>query len=223
VTPRPQRRPPGYYDLLEAVQSDGCPLCRLSVEVIASYIDNLLYGSVNDFDLRERLRQSRGLCHTHAWQMVRPGGSLGAAIIQNDVLGELLHVLEGKAESRLRGDLERSLEPQTECPACQHQAEMETIYLSALFKSLADEEFWEAYCGSSGLCLPHFQAALRQCRHGSVRQRLVQAQRGFWQRLRGELVEFIRKNDYRFRDEGFGAEGDSWQRAIAQVVGHVDL
>jgi hypothetical protein len=27
-------------------------------------------------------------------------------------------------------------------------------------------------------------------------------------RLRDELAEFIRKNDYRFRDEGKGREGD---------------
>ncbi len=40
-----------------------------------------------------------------------------------------------------------------------------------------------------------------------------------WQALRDELAEFIRKQDYRFRDEGLGAEGDAWIRAIAQVSG----
>jgi hypothetical protein len=37
--------------------------------------------------------------------------------------------------------------------------------------------------------------------------------------LRAELGEFIRKNDYRFINEGFGAERDAWRRAVATGAG----
>ena len=37
--------------------------------------------------------------------------------------------------------------------------------------------------------------------------------------LRGELAEFIRKSDYRFRDEIIGGEGDSYKRAADMVKG----
>lgn len=37
--------------------------------------------------------------------------------------------------------------------------------------------------------------------------------------LDGQLSEFLRKHDYRFREEGMGAESDSWIRAIAMVAG----
>ena len=34
-----------------------------------------------------------------------------------------------------------------------------------------------------------------------------------------ECGEFLRKHEYRFKDESMGAEGDSWIRAIAMVAG----
>ena len=40
-----------------------------------------------------------------------------------------------------------------------------------------------------------------------------------WERLGGELSEFIRKQDYRFRDEPWGDEGNAWLRAAAALVG----
>ena len=47
----------------------------------------------------------------------------------------------------------------------------------------------------------------------------VAAQRAVWERLNGELEEFLRKSDYRFQKEPFGAEKDSWQRAISAISG----
>jgi hypothetical protein len=37
--------------------------------------------------------------------------------------------------------------------------------------------------------------------------------------LGAELAEFIRKNDYRFKDESMGIEGDSYLRTAAMLVG----
>jgi hypothetical protein len=40
--------------------------------------------------------------------------------------------------------------------------------------------------------------------------------------LDAELVELIRKYDYRFTAEGFGEEGNAWKRAIPKVSGEQD-
>jgi hypothetical protein len=48
---------------------------------------------------------------------------------------------------------------------------------------------------------------------------LVEVQQAVWQRLRADLQEFIRKNDYRFKNEGSGPEDDAWLRAIEAVAG----
>ena len=52
-----------------------------------------------------------------------------------------------------------------------------------------------------------------------VAERIIAIQQQGWKRLLGELDEFIRKQDYRFREEPIGSERDSWIRAVALVSG----
>jgi len=210
-------QPPGYHELREALAQPGCPLCHVVGRAAESYIDNLLYESVNDVGVRTRLRRSRGFCRAHAARLQRPGRSLGIALIEQDILGFLLATLaEG---TRAAGQLARDLGPQELCPVCQHEREMERLYLEALFKSGPDSDLGRMYTASAGLCLPHFRLALQEARRPDTLAWLIKAQQGFWERLRGELADFIRKNDYRFRGEGLGAEGDSWLRALMATAG----
>ncbi|MCD6290505.1 MAG: hypothetical protein J7M34_08380 [Anaerolineae bacterium] len=222
-----------YHQLLEALQEPGCPICRLGQRAAEQYLDGLLYESVNDVGLRERIRKARGLCHRHAWMLANiHGGSLGIAIIYRDVLHAVLQELPQRAgvERHLsfwptssQGETQaQRLAPQGPCPACEQQAEMERIYIQELLRRLDDLTLRPAFEASAGLCLPHFRSALRQAENSAQRRALIEAQRPIWQRLLDELDEFIRKNDYRFRDEGFGAEGDSWLRALATISGERD-
>ncbi|MER3404342.1 MAG: hypothetical protein C4289_03540, partial [Chloroflexota bacterium] len=76
-----------YFDLLDAFGEPGCALCRLATRSTARFLDVLSYENVNDYEVREWLRQARGFCTVHAWQWaddVRDG--LGTAIIYRDVL-----------------------------------------------------------------------------------------------------------------------------------------
>ena len=77
------------------------------------------------------------------------------------------------------------------------------------------------YEASDGLCLPHFRDVLAQPAPGPAPALLVAAQGAIWSRLDGELEEFLRKSDYRFQKEPFGAERDSWQRAVSAVSGQL--
>jgi hypothetical protein len=112
-----------------------------------------MYESTNDVGVRAHLRQARGFCRTHAARLNRPGASLGIAVIQYDVLGALLATLENGIhinDSHRASLLARDLGPQEDCPACQHQHEMEHLYLEAPFKSVADPDFRQAYTASAG-------------------------------------------------------------------------
>ncbi|MBI3763863.1 MAG: hypothetical protein HY260_18620, partial [Chloroflexi bacterium] len=71
----------------------------------------------------------------------------------------------------------------------------------------------------AGLCLAHLRRALELTRSESAFETLVTLERERLTAFLAELDEFLRKNDYRFRDEGFGPEGNSWRRAIAWIVG----
>ena len=233
-------RTSGYYELREALQEPGCALCRLEAVTTERFLDGLLYGQVNDPELRDRIRRARGFCPEHTWQLVRPGASLGIAIVANDVLSALLRVLEaGEFDAlprlsvrRVQEALDREqpaaataglvaeLGPQAACPACQHELSMRQIYLDTLVDQLlGDDGLLPRLEASEGLCLPHLRAALARTGERAVFEALLGAQRAIWQRLVGDLREFIRRADYRFRDEPRGTEGDAWLRAVAALAG----
>jgi hypothetical protein len=195
---------------------------------------------VNDPGLREELNSARGYCREHGWMLVRTGSALGVAILTKGVVKTLLHELDtvpatqGVVAGRrsLRRVLGRErpvhvaerlverLSPQVPCPACAHARSLEGDYLKTLVKALDGSGSMERLYGSSdGLCFSHFRLALEMVTTRIAGTSLVAAQRAVWHRLEDELGEFIRKSDYRFRDEGFGVERDAWLRALAAVSG----
>lgn len=234
-----------YYDLrdvLAGAPESGlrtCPVCHLVLKAVSRYLDNLLYESVNDPGMRRAIRRARGFCNQHAWQLREIGGALGVAIIHRDVLETVRRSIQQGGYQRTRwfplvrlrealspekatastAALVAVLEPQGECPACQQRRSMEDIYLTTLLEHLDDDELAADFRTSAGLCLPHFRRALQLVRDEDTFHRLVEAQLACLERLHAELNELIRKHDYRFMGEGFGAEGDAWIRAIAQVAG----
>jgi hypothetical protein len=228
-----------YYNLRDALVREGCPVCHIVLRGVAHYLDGLLYESVNDPGVRKALREARGFCNEHAWQLREIGGALGIAIIHRDVietvmasirrgryrptwslpLQRLQGALRGDQPAVATADLVTVLEPQEECPACRQRRIMEDDYLNTLLQHLDDEGLAPALRTSAGLCLPHFRRALQLVRDEETFRRVVEWQLDCLERLHGELDELIRKHDYRFVGESFGTEGDAWIRAITQVSG----
>lgn len=227
------------YDLIQACQKSGCPICRLEQHAVERYIDNLFYESVNDIQLREKLRASMGFCREHAWLAVdkRLGNALGFAIIYQDVINNTLRQLESNVTppvtrhwsallkqipEQVSGTVQRvlyALTPQKHCVVClQRDKALHNIILSFI-ESLNEPEVINALKASDGLCLPHLKKVFESVRDATSSDLLLSIHREKLESLRGELTEFIRKNDYRFKDEGFGAEGDSWKRAVSKVIG----
>jgi len=222
-----------YFELVEALAEGGCPICRLAAKRVAGYLDALLYEHVNDPGLRHETRRSQGFCQRHAQELVELGDGLGVALIYRDIVEALTKRLKGFRPRRLHPlsprrvlgplpaaeRLAEELAPEARCPACQMEEEAEKRYVGALVKHLAEPDFLASYRGSSGLCLGHFQRALRLARSEEALATLVEGQAQVLERLDGELAEFIRKHDYRFQDEGFGEERDSWIRVVEKMVG----
>ncbi len=208
-----------YHKLVEVCQKGGCPLCHLEQEAVRRYLDSLFYESVNDAGVRARLRQSRGFCREHAWLVVneRLSDALGIAVVYRDILNALWKDLD---DWQKRLPREEESWPAESCPACQHRDETTDTMLAILFKYLEREDLEAALRRSGGLCLRHLFLALKEARQETARTRLLDIQRERIAALQAELDEFIRKNDYRFAGEGFGAEGDSWKRALGLVAGN---
>jgi len=226
---------PFLDELREAFHGPGCAFCRLLDKHADKFVDSILWEMVNDPGTRIELNQARGYCNQHAWLLVRGGAALGTAILMNDVVKTLLKVaderqLEGKSRRSLQRLLERNhqaatrlaaeLSPQTPCPVCANSSALEKYYATTLLAHMdGRDSLAEAYQASDGLCLPHFRYTLIAASPANDLAPLVEAQIVVWQRLHGELEEFIRKSDFRFRDETSGVEKDSWRRALEAVSG----
>ncbi len=71
------------------------------------------------------------------------------------------------------------------------------------------------------ICLPHLRRALVAARTSEASTFLRETTRRKVDGIVTELDEFIRKYDHRFNREEWGAERDSWERAIAWFVGGI--
>ncbi|HEY3111736.1 MAG TPA: hypothetical protein VGL23_23470, partial [Chloroflexota bacterium] len=105
------------------------------------------------------------------------------------------------AARRARGELAVRLAPGRGCALCQAQVAAEE---AALLEGRAD----------GPLCRPHHLVAARV--GAPIRP---EATLSHWRAVVADLEEYIRKNDYRFRDEPRGPEQHSPWRATAAVAG----
>jgi hypothetical protein len=222
-------------NIKSACAKEGCPICRLVDQGVRHFVQGLFYENVNDPPVRAQLRASLGFCITHARMMLEPGmgEALGISIIYHDILKALLNRLPDaisinsdqspafmrwlnrseKSGDRFAG-IDHALKVQAPCLVCEQQIKIEQLHLDALVTILAEDEFVTILAGSQGLCLPHFVRAMSTYGADKNAERLLQVQRDCIRNLQAELVEFVRKNDYRFSDEGFGQESDAWKRAL---------
>jgi hypothetical protein len=233
-------RPFSYYDLLESFQKPGCAICNLLSRDVERFLDSLLYEYVTEPDTQQAFRAGRGFCNEHSWQLTHfRGRVVGIAMLFEAAVDEVLNISEQvqatglppSALSRLLnklGDasigrgvspLSGALEPTGACIVCELLAQSEKDYVLAMGQHIADASLATAYRGSHGLCLPHFRQALREIRDAAHQDLFISIQIVHWRKLKAELGEFIRKNDFNYADEAIGAEGDSWLRAIRQLGG----
>jgi len=160
-----------YFELLEAQNKAGCPICRLVHRATDRYLDSLLYEAVLDPDVRAKLKDSQGFCREHVAMLGRkPGRALGIALIYRDILRSLVLELkaprpnEGSFRERFRKLLPRryrlpALIAKARCPACVISQRHEDSYIELLLAHLDDEKLYESYTQGEGLCLKHLRLA----------------------------------------------------------------
>jgi hypothetical protein len=229
-----------HHDLLDACKKPGCPVCRLEQRSLERYLDGFFFESVNDIKLREQLRGSMGFCkeHTRLAMNKRQGNALGFAIIYNDVITNILKGFNTdtppSTSSRLPAILKQvpeqvsarvrnvlyALTPHKHCIVCTQQDRTVHTILATLVEGLDGSEMTRALRTSDGLCVPHLKKAFDSVHTPAECDELLSIHREKLESLRAELAEFIRKNDYRHRKEGFGSESDSWLRASRMLTGN---
>ncbi len=216
------------YNLFEAFDKPGCPVCRLTLDSVHHFLDSLIYEYVNKPATHESMRAARGFCPAHAWHVQRElnASALGVAVLYEGILRHLLEdmgtVSPGDGRRQV-GQATSALQPREPCPACVHQATVEDHLLRNLLDHLDQAEFADGLRRSEGICLPHLRQALDIAGRVQHKVRLLAIQQAIWGDLQRDLAEFMRKYDYRFATEGMGDEGTSPRRAIESTAGQFGI
>ncbi len=207
------------YELRQALKRPGCPVCRILRRSGAKYMEGVFYESVLDPVARHKMVDSLGFCFEHTWLLadLKLSDALGQAIVYQDIVGEILETLAAAGNSGGK-QVAGSLAARIGCPACKVEEEVLGRVREGLPTILGQADFAEEYRSSAGVCLPHLRTLLPQLESRQARV-LIEPRLEQLKALKAELAEFIRKNDYRFRDEPMGAEGDSHLRTAAFLVG----
>src|SRR5581483_2577544 len=224
-----------FHALAEALAQPGCPICRLARASASRALDALAYELVNDLATHAAFREALGLCARHGWEWLEmPSSGQGAAILYRAVVRAARARLDRPraAPPARRGLLARllgraaggpaaeraALTPQHPCPICRARDGAAERALAVLLDHLAAADVQAAYAGADGLCLPHLRQALGRADRARGALLVEQAARRL-DALEDDLSEYIRKHDYRFRDEPYGAERDAPERGVARFAG----
>lgn len=206
-----------YFTVLDAFKTlKTCALCGLEKDTMHKYFDTLLYESVNDAEIRSELIRSKGYCNRHAFDLIKFGDGLGTAILYQDQLNLTLNIL---SSSDIKSNYINTILYHPLCPACKKQMEARTQYISVFIDALTDQEMKDAYETSAGICLPHLIIINQIIKNAKLLDYLISIERQNISTLIAEVKEFCRKHDYRFSDETYGEEKDSWIRAVTKMVG----
>lgn len=228
-------------NLKEAMRRSGCPVCRMGHQAAASGIESFLWENVNEQDVRQPIIDALGFCPRHtrllvAAEMRNTGPVLGVNIIYEH-LGRLVSndlrrlALPEQPAGGIEGLLKRLaqspaqvLPPRGSCPACALVAQSDLAALETLFELLSesDPDLSAAYAASDGLCLNHLRAGLEQyaARYPRAARYITEESSARLERLSAEMREFIRKNNWEYREEKLTeSESLAWRRMLTFFTG----
>jgi hypothetical protein len=226
-----------YQQLQSILAHEGCPICRLSLQAVSTYLDTLLWESSTDLNVYELLTASLGFCGRHSRELLTfEGQRLAAAVVERTALLAAIRRLPdfattttGSAPPQFRlwpprqqakeqpsghQILSGSVKP---CPACGRQADEAARGIEVLLAHLG--EFSGPLLAAGGLCLPHFVQATRAA-GTQERAALLDIEQRAWTDLAGHLEEFIGKHKDHQHAEPISEQGRlALERTIAALTG----
>lgn len=130
-----------------------------------------------------------------------------------------------QAFSQLTGAVEKVVEGQRTCPACEFMWSSDETNLHTLIEMLNNKEFGKEFESSKGLCLSHFVSAVRMVSRGRIKnsvritRALVEAEMKRLELTENYLSEFIRKQRWEFRHEPWGPEANANPMVLNLLAG----
>ncbi len=192
-----------------------CAICYLKDRAAERAIKALYTELVNDYDLRLRWRNTEGFCQRHSELAAQLGDPLGTAILYLDVVERSLKCDGESTRLRRWPAPRRKRDLGSQCLCCIDEQDAEARYLKAAAESIRlSGSFVDALIQSRyGLCSRHCDM-LRTIVPEPQSTVLQEEKRRRVELLRDQLMEIVRKSDYRYQHEPRGAEKDAWLRAL---------
>lgn len=220
-----------------------CPFCTLKKKLEKEVLDYVMGPSYMEEDVREQT-DLMGFCKEHYRQMLEAGNRLGVALMLKTHIQKINNDMKDilKAESdRINGRKKPFSKKNTHSPFCEYEENLSkscyacnrienrmTSYFDTFFYLWKTEaEFRAKVADCKGFCMEHFAILLKESEkrlNSEMRSRLAETlipiQQKNFNRLEDEIEWFIKKFDYRFKDEPWKTSKDAVERGILKVSGH---
>ncbi|WP_238524595.1 DUF6062 family protein [Caldicellulosiruptor hydrothermalis] len=158
-----------YFEMIENFKEDKCIVCHLKNKAMDKFFDDFLYESVNDYNLRDKIRKG-GICPKHARKLESLGDVLAHAIIYSDLL----------SNSRNRDSTEilpckrKTQRQQNMCIFCEKEQGFEDTYTRAFSHFFATQpQFKSAFAERGFMCQRHLNQVLEKTASVSVQKELL--------------------------------------------------
>jgi hypothetical protein len=189
----------------------GCPACLAGIHAAEGWLRDVP-SPCHSHDVEPSSAPALGLCNAHAWrslELLSPGAAARLWQPAARSLKGLPGAGSGGSWAGLGAHLAHGADRGAgACPACRAQGAAEVRVARASIEAGAGQ----------GLCLPHLALALRLACDFRRRHALLVAQSAALVGLIADLDEYIRKQNYRVREDP-GPEADAPRRALAYAAG----
>lgn len=226
--------------LEQACRKDGCPICRLEHDAAVQSITAFLWEHANDSTAREPVNRAYGLCPPHTRLLVAselsssgnlPGVHMIYEVLARNASQELAAAAKAARKpsllSRLLPSANRSshnlLAPSGICPICDIAHKSSVNNLSVLYEEIVtNEELRSCYTQSTGICMQHIRQgnALYCAAHPQAAAIINQHAADTLQKNRADMQEYLRKQNWEYRDEALSAEEKTaWLKVLTFFTG----
>jgi len=213
-----------------------CPICRMYDDIEKNAIEFTMGPSYMEDDIRA-VTDEKGFCKEHTQKLMDANNRLGMGLILRTHFAKTnadikqLSGMSGKSGLFKKRDITSLTnyihKLNSSCFVCDRIAETFGRYLKTiivLWKK--DEEFRNDYKSSKGMCNEHFVNLLEMAEkqmHGSDLDTFVDETIALYlsnmERLYDDLDWFVKKFDYKYKDEPWKNARDSVFRANNKTVG----
>lgn len=223
--------------IIEAFEeSNICPFCYIREKLNNESINYVLGPSYMEEDIRE-VTDKKGFCPQHFEELFHEQNRLGLSLMSHTHLKKLIATIDDKYTEPKKALFKKNedntellnflKEVNSSCYICDKIDNTFYRYVDSFFYLIKkNDEFYPLFEKTSFFCLDHFELLLKTSNEKlngekkiNFSKTLMDIQRKYMKELEEDLDWFIKKYDYRYKDEPYKNSKDSLNRSIGFLGG----